>query len=339
MPLAFLQILCYTVKNKGNKKDMRMLRRAIGWMLLAAICLALGTGCQKEDTSVTRQEKIALSLPGEVTGELNPFYTDAKGDLAILSLVVERFVSNPEVATIQEETTEEGLLKVTVTVSEDIRCSDKSGLYAVDFMYAVQLVCDPTYDGPYKALSESSLVGLADFKSGKSETIEGLQKVNSHTCTVLFSDSSEDYKTLLDLPAVRTYNYGEYVYGKCALSDITHKYTAVIATGPYAIDNRLTPDGKMVNLDRNEAYHGSKPKIEKCSVRYVRQEDVALNMSLGQLNCGFVYDKGLAATQAEKYGYKTVALQDGFLLVEDSVRLDNTLTIQQALLAMAMHMQ
>ena len=327
------------MKKEPMRKDGQRLKRAICVLLLTVLCVSFGTGCQKEESLLARSEKIALSVPGEVTGELNPFYTDAEGDLAILSLVVERFVSNPEVATIQEATTDDGMLKVTVSISKDVRCSDKSGLYAIDFMYAVQLVCDPTYDGPYKALSESSLVGLADFKTGKSDTIKGLKQVNSHTCTVLFSDPEEDYRTLLDLPAVRTYNYGEYTYGKCALVDITHKYTAVIGTGPYAIDNRLVPDGKMVNLDRNEVYHGTKAKPEQCSVRYVRQEDVALNMSLGQLNCGFVYDKGLAVAQAKKYGYETVALQDGILLVKDSVKLDNTLTIQQALFAMAMNMQ
>ena len=314
-----------------------MLKRFVCMVIAAVMCCGMLGGCQKEeDAVITRVEKTAFSVPGVVTGELNPFFAEQAGDRSILSLIVEHFVSDKGVATFTDEITEDGMLKVTVSVSQSIQCSDKTGLFAVDFMYAVQLVCDPTYDGPYTELAKSSLVGLADFRSGQSKSIEGLHKVNSYTCTLLFSDVEEDYLSLLDLPAVRTHNYGEYEYGKCSWNDITYKYVPVVATDVMCIDNNVPLDGKMVNLKYNERYHGTVVKGAKCTVRYVRDEDVALNLRLGQLTYGFMFDKSLAKSEAEKYGFTIVLLADCALLSRKAVTgISETHTINDALSILA----
>jgi len=306
-------------------------------LLLAAVAILL-TGCQKEEDFSLKKE-LAFSVPGTVTGKLNPFFASEAGDLAALSMMTDRFLSSDGIAETSESIDADGNLAVTVTIRENIYCWDKSELFSGDFMYAVQFVCDPSYNGPYTALAKSSLVGLSDFRSGKSTTLAGLEKVDAHTCRVLFSDPNEDYHTLLDLPAVRSANYGGYTYGNCAEADVVAKYAKVIGTGAWYVNNLIPSDGKIINFKPSEHYRAGNITAKKATLRCVKEEDVGLKIQLGQLTLGFLYDKELAQAQAEKYGLAVFFLQDGaFLCAKDAPYFSAATeedTILQALVAIS----
>lgn len=317
---------------------MNYLKRSI--LLIVCFMLTMGTlgACTKEEQSaLERNNETAFSVPGNMQGQINPFFAQAEGDLQVLSVMTERFLSSNGVATHEASVDSNGFLTVTVTINKGILCFQKSELWAEDLRYAIHFVCDPSYDGPLTGLSESSIVGLQEFQKGETTELAGVVRVDKYTCQVTFSDPDEDYLTLLDLPAVHTANYGDYTYGKCSYTDLDAKYAKVIGTGPYQVDRLLPSDGKLWNLIPNENYHLAEAKMRDVTIRYVSSEDVGLNMQLGQLTAGFLYDHQSAKEQAEKYGYVAVLLADGALLCQKNAefisKLKEDMSINQALVA------
>ncbi len=311
-------------------------------MCLLLICFLLMITCliscaEKEESALKMKDEMAFSVPGEIGGDLNPFFATKEGDLDVLAVLTERFISSDGVSEVNGAVGDDGILTVTITLKEGIFCSQKSEVLAVDFYYAVHLVCDPTYDGPLTALSESSIVGLTEFRNGQTKELSGIECVDKYTCKVLFADSREDYHTLLDLPMVHSANYGGYSYGKCAATDVEGKYAKVIGSGPWHIERLIANDGKLWNLIPNEYYHGRETDAVDVTLRHVRDTDVGLNMKLGQLTAGFLYDKDEAQRQAQKYGFTAIPLADGALLcckdADFTDKLSETMTIRQALTA------
>lgn len=284
--------------------------------LLLSLCLSLlSCGKTAPDETVNVRNKLAFSVPGAVTGEMNPFYATEEGDLAALALMTGTFFGGDDIAEMTERQLADGNYLVTVDISEKAVCADKSGIFSTDLIYAVQLVCDPTYHGPYTALAQSSLVGLSEFRSGEVTAIAGINRVNERRAEFTFAEK-EDFRTLLNLPAVRTSNYGGFTYGRCAREDIVAKRAKVMGYGPYQIDQWIESDNKMINLKRNEYYFGGQAGTREISLRSVSDADVGLNMQLGQLTAGFLHDKEEAARQAEQYGYTAIMLKDGALLCQ-----------------------
>ena len=313
-------------------------KRIVSFVICCVLASCALVACGKEqESALSLKNELAFSVPGELEGQLNPFFAKTGGDLQVLSVMTERFLSSNGVAQTEATVDKDGILTVTVTIQEGVFCYQQSELLAVDFQYAVQFVCDPSYDGPLTALAGSSIVGLTEFQSGQTKELNGIERVDKYTCKVRFSDPNEDYLTLLDLPAVHSANYGGYSYGKCAYSDVEAKYAKVIGTGPFQLDRLLPTDRKLWNLVPNEYYHLSKVETRDVTIRHVADADVGLNMHLGQLTAGFLYDREQAKVQAEKYDFIAINLADGALLChKDAVfisKLGENMTIYQALVA------
>lgn len=315
-----------------------MKKRIISLLLVCVFgCLILSACGKKEESALELKDEFAFSVPGEIEGQLNPFFAKTEGDLQVLSVMTERYLSSKGVASCEAVVDADGFLTVIVTVKEGIFCFQDSELSAVDFQYAVQFVCDPSYDGPLTGLSKSSIVGLKEFQSAQTTELSGVERVDKYTCKVTFSDQNEDYLTLLDLPTVHSANYGGYSYGKCAYEDMNAKYAKVISTGPYQVERLLPSDGKLWNLIPNDNYHLGKPQMRDVTVRHVADAEVGLNMQLGQLTAGFLYDQKTAEEQAIRYGFVAIHLQDGALLCRKDADfisdISENMTICRALVA------
>ena len=329
--IATRKRMCY---NTFEREVYMSLRRMISLLLIAMLMVGLMSCGQSEEAKGGKNDVLSFSVPGTVTGQYNPFYAKQAGDREILAAMTLRYFSTPGAATLQTQENEDGGISVTVTVGKDHGCTGGSTVTVNDFLYGVYLVCDPSYDGPYTALSQSSLVGLADFRSEKTDEIAGIAQIDAFSCQLHFAQS-EPFETLLDLPMVYTGNYDRYSYGNCASQDITTKYTAVIGPGPYMMNKLLARDNKMVNLVPNERYIGGAPSEKNVTLRHVREQDVGLNMKMGQLSAGFLYDQEEAKRQAAEYGFRAVMLADGaFLCRSDAAFIDSItkdMTITQAI--------
>ena len=163
-------------------------------------CLLLLTGlssCGVQKSEVERKvDGVLISVPYAFSENPNPFYATEQGDLALLSLLTETYFGKSAVADFKKEQTEDGLYSVTVTIKDGQRFSNVRNVGAVDLIQAVYLVCDPRYDGPYAALGKSSLVGLKEYRSGEKTVIEGMRKINTYSCELLF-ESEEDYEAII----------------------------------------------------------------------------------------------------------------------------------------------
>lgn len=308
-----------------------MLKRILAG-LLSCICMTVAfSSCAETKSPVERdQSAVTVSLPYSFDKEVNPFYADNEGDKAIMSLLFETYFGENGIASVEIIGDEQSGYSVTVDIAQGVKFSNSRNVTAADLIYAIQLVCDPTYDGGYTALSQSSLVGLDEYRRGKEAAIAGVQKISTFSLQLQFS-SAEDYESLLDLPIVNAAEYGSFVFGKAAFDDLMAIHAKCVGTGALSVNGRLESSKTAIGLEANKFGQKNPYKHKNFTVLKIADGDVGINIKMRQISAGFVLDEDLAKSQAKTYDLHLLQLQNGYLLCNKRVNIPDNCTVAKAL--------
>lgn len=95
--------------------------------------------------------------------------------------------------------------KVTVTIQHDVKWSDGTPLTADDLIYSYEIIGHPDYTGIRYDGDFQNIIGAAEYKAGKADSISGIKKIDDKTIEISMTKVS---------PAI--YSGGDGLWGYAA---------------------------------------------------------------------------------------------------------------------------
>ena len=178
--------------------------------------------------------------------------------------------------------------KITVTIQHDVKWSDGEPLTVDDIIYPYEIIGHPDYTGIRYDADFQNIIGAAEYKEGKADTISGIKKIDDKTVEISLTKVS---------PAI--YSGGDGLWGYAApkhqLKDIPVKdlisSDAVrknpVTLGPFKL-NKLV-DGESVEFVANEHYWEGKPKLDKIVLQVVPSTSIGEALKTGKFDMATSY--------------------------------------------------
>jgi peptide/nickel transport system substrate-binding protein len=160
-------------------------------------------------------------------------------------------------------------------MKKGIKWQDGNPLTINDWIFTLETLADPQYDGP--RYSNVQIVKGADAKhDGKHKSISGIKKINNYTAKVTFKEPKANNLDTLWMSSVISKKIFQHIPVKdMAKSDAVRKHP--IGIGPYKVKRIV--DGESVEFVKNKHYYRGEPGLDKVNLRVVEQTSLteALN--------------------------------------------------------------
>ncbi|BAK17486.1 ABC-type dipeptide transport system, periplasmic component [Solibacillus silvestris StLB046] len=179
--------------------------------------------------------------------------------------------------------------KVTITIQPDeVKWSDGTPLTVEDIIYPYEVIGHPDYTGIRYDDDFKNIIGAAEYKAGKADTISGIKKIDDKTVEISMTKVS---------PAI--YSLGDGLWGYAApkhvLKDIPVKdlissdavRKSPVTLGPFKLDKLV--DGESVQFVANEHYFKGKPKLDKVVLQVVPSSSIGEALRTGKYDMASSY--------------------------------------------------
>ncbi|WP_238985128.1 oligopeptide ABC transporter substrate-binding protein [Bacillus kwashiorkori] len=163
-------------------------------------------------------------------------------------------------------------------IKEGVKWHNGDDLVVDDWIFALETIAK-VKDHP-RWTNVSTIVGAADFKDGKADSIAGLKKISDHEIEITFEEAAiNNLENLWTYPMNRKHFEG---IDPNKMSESTQVRTEPVGTGPFKVQNVLP--GESVELVRNENYWGGKPHIEKIIIKVYDASLVVKSLEAGDID-------------------------------------------------------
>ncbi|MGN7478658.1 oligopeptide ABC transporter substrate-binding protein [Solibacillus silvestris] len=178
--------------------------------------------------------------------------------------------------------------KVTITIQHDVKWSDGTTLTADDIIYSYEIIGHPEYTGIRYDGDFQNIIGAAEYKAGKADSISGIKKIDDKTVEISMTKVS---------PAI--YSGGDGLWGYAApkhylettpIKDLISSpqvRKAPVTLGPFKLDKLV--DGESVQFVANEHYWQGKPKLDKVVLQVVPSSSIGEALRTGQYDMASSY--------------------------------------------------
>ncbi|MFS1663263.1 ABC transporter substrate-binding protein [Streptococcus sp. zg-JUN1979] len=172
--------------------------------------------------------------------------------------------------------------KKTVTVSltgKDYKWSDGQPFTIDDYIFAIEKIGDKDYTGIRYNEGFSSIVGMADYHDGKTDTISGIEKKDDYTVVLQYEDinPSMTYVSYLPMYAVPKHIFQDIPVKDWEQSEYAReKY---VGMGPYKI-KEIVP-GESIVYEANPYYYRGEAKIKHVKKDLVSTDTIASEVKAG----------------------------------------------------------
>ena len=170
-------------------------------------------------------------------------------------------------------------MTMTFHLVQDVYWHDGVPLTLDDLVFAFEIIAHPEYTGPRFSAENQAIRGVADFREGLADTIEGLVLSNNNrTLTMHFDTMSPSmlYFGVWTTPTPRHVFEGIPV-GEMAASDPAR--ITPVGWGPFMVEH-VVP-GESVSMVRNPNFVWGEPVIERLEIQRVDPSLAAEHMQNG----------------------------------------------------------
>ncbi|HEX6031250.1 MAG TPA: peptide ABC transporter substrate-binding protein [Tepidiformaceae bacterium] len=279
-----------------------MITRKI-WLLFAIMALAStaifaaacgdddddnGTGADNTSTSGDSGKPVD---GGEITVQyaepesFDPHWSHFAQDIGVQRMVwrgLYRLVKDnkvePEMASDMPKVSDDGKT-VTVKLRSGLKWSDGAPLTAKDFVAGIQRTCDPDNAGTYKD-TISNIVGCDEFYDAADKSADEKAALRNAVGVKALDDATVEFKLESPQPTFAmilalwmTFPSPSHVVKNS--SDPWPTVDKLVYNGPYKIESYRAKDSAV--LVRNDNWYGDRPHLDKITLRYIDQLDVAEN--------------------------------------------------------------
>ncbi len=272
--------------------------------------------------SVKKDKDLSLNIgTGKITGCFNPFYAVEDGDVRVINQVFDpillRKTDNTyqnEAGSISYQLLDDGKVKYTVSIRDDLFFSDGSRVTVDDIIFWYYFVSDATYDGVYSDFYLNDIVGLKEYyyddpsyeeratefevidfdkkimskyiKENYSDgidvnSISGIKRIDDYTCTVLCNSMNINMVSELNCYlASKSFYSSDYTKGN---ADKVKAITVeALGSGVYCVDSFDSAKGTAC-LTVN-SFNQIKPTFTVVNVISSVEKDLIKKVKSGKLD-------------------------------------------------------
>lgn len=264
-------------------------------ILLVAVVLVLGA-CGKGDSgsggSKSKTEKsdakggtLNVGLAAAPEGNFQAIFAGSSGDSDVIGYFNESLVNyddelNMKPKLLSWEQKKDDKLTYTFKLKKDVKWQDGNPLTINDWIFTLETLADPDYDGP-RYNNIEGVQGAEEKHKGEADSISGINKIDDYTAEITFKENKAN--NLLDL-------WTDSVISEKIFKDIPVKDMAKspevrknpIGIGPYKVKNIV--DGESVTLEKFDDYWQGEPKLDKVNLRVVEQTSMAQALESGEID-------------------------------------------------------
>lgn len=197
----------------------------------------------------------------------------------------------------------------TITIRKDVKWSDGVKLTIDDVIYPYYVVGNKDYKGSRYTDDFSNVVGMDDYKAGKTDKISGIKKVDDYTVEISFKVVSPEMNLLEG--GICTYAAPKHVLEKYPIakqdsSDPVRKNPVTL--GPYYMSKIVT--GESVEYKPNKYYYGGKPKLDKIVMSNVSTKSVVESLKAKKYDLVFSMPTDVYPSYKDSEGYQMLGRQE-----------------------------
>lgn len=171
-------------------------------------------------------------------------------------------------------------LTYTFKLKKGIKWQDGNPLTINDWIFTLETIADPDYDGP-RYSGVDVIKGAEEKHKGQAQNISGIKKIDDYTAEVTFK--AHKANNLLELwtsAPISEKIFKDIPVKDMAKSDAVRKHP--IGIGPFKVKNIV--DGESVELVKNKDYWQGEPKIDKINLRVVEQTSMTQALEKGDID-------------------------------------------------------
>lgn len=263
---------------------------------------------QKQEVKKGGVVKQALSIAPE--GVFMPAFFTFNYDGTINTMIYEGLLSLNENLDIEPSLAESYKLSedkktITFKIREGVKWHDGTDFTADDVKFTFDLACNPKYNGPYTMYVEN-IKGYDDFKSGKTQELEGVKKIDDKTVEIT---TDEVYASALINFGYMIKIVPKHIWDKGDVESIqkdTNLIRNPIGTGAFKLEN-FTPD-QSVELAANDDYWNGRPNIDKYIFKLVSEETADAQLANNEIDITSV--GSIDEEEAENYKKQGFTLEE-----------------------------
>lgn len=170
---------------------------------------------------------------------------------------------------------------VTVTIPKDAKWDDGEPIDIDDVIFPYYVIGNKDYTGIRYGNDFQNIKGMEDYHNGKTDKIEGIERVDDYTVTFHYETFSNSM--LQSGGGIGTYIEPEHIFKDIPIKDmIDSEYVRKnpVGFGPFKVE-KIIP-GESVTLVANEYYYKGRPKIDKVVLDVVSPDTVIAEMKAGK---------------------------------------------------------
>lgn len=223
-------------------------------------------------------------------GVFNPFFWQTAYDKYVVQLVFDTFLEVTGDGTYTERLAEsvdvsEDGLKYTFKLKPGVTYSDGSPVTVKDYVFAMKVLHDPTYDGESDLLS-LNIVGGKDYHDGKADEISGIKVIDDQTVEITVTEATALTRDVLgDVAFIPEHYYGKD-FKKGNMDSLKSLNDKPLGSGPYVM-KKFAP-GQEVVFEANENYFRGAPKVKNVIYKTTAEETKLSMLESGEIDMDMI---------------------------------------------------
>ncbi|RNF38472.1 oligopeptide ABC transporter substrate-binding protein [Planococcus salinus] len=165
------------------------------------------------------------------------------------------------------------------TFEEGVKWHNGEELTVNDWVFALETIASPDYDGP-RYTNVQTIEGAEAFRKGEADSISGIEVVSDYEITITF-----DQARVNNLTNLWVYPLPESVLGDVPVAEMSASEwvrSTPIGIGPFKVDNIVA--GESLELSKNEDYWNGDVNLDKIIVRVIDNSSVVGALQNGDVD-------------------------------------------------------
>ena len=277
------------------------MKAKLNFIIVCMVCVALilvgcgkgGSGSNeqkdKTETSDAKGGTLNVGLAEQPEGNFQSIFAGSTGDSDVISYFNDSLVDYDDELNIKPDIlswkpSKDDDLTYTFKVKKGIKWQDGNDFTINDWLFTLETLADPDYDGPrYNGVE---VIEGADAKhKGQADKISGIKKIDDYTAEIKFKEHKAN--NLLELWTGAPLS--EKIFKNIPVKDMAKSPEVrkhPIGIGPFKVKKIV--DGESVELVKFKDYWQGEPKLNKINLRVVEQTSMTQALESGEIDMASV---------------------------------------------------
>ncbi|WP_054958309.1 ABC transporter substrate-binding protein [Paenibacillus dakarensis] len=240
-------------------------------------------------TALDRKDTLIIGTTSP-KGVFNPLFWQTSYDKWVADIIFDTFLQVSGDGTYTEslaesaEVSEDGLT-YTFKLKPGVTYSDGTPMTVKDYVFALKVLHDPTYDGESDIMS-MKIVGGQEYYDGKTDEISGVKVIDDQTVEIKVSEATALTRDYLGEVAFLPEHYYGKDFKRGSMDSLKTLHDKPLGSGPYIL-KKFSP-GQEVVLEANPNYFKGAPKVQNVVLKTTTEETRLPMLQSGEIDMDMI---------------------------------------------------